>query len=106
MVAGPNGSGKSTLTDSLRASPDIQLPGVCINADEIQRSQRLDVVDAQRALKLGEGYRIAYDDGVSKVDRHPCSLPSASDTAIPSIPKKNLRSRPRPARTPRKAPSK
>ena len=41
MVAGPNGSGKSTLIAALRASPDICLPKLYINADDILRDEGL-----------------------------------------------------------------
>jgi len=41
MIAGPNGSGKSTLTDALMAAPGVELPALYINADELQRKQKI-----------------------------------------------------------------
>jgi predicted ABC-type ATPase len=49
MMAGPNGSGKSTLTDALMAAPGVDLPAIYINADELQRKQKIaDAAVAQR----------------------------------------------------------
>ena len=39
MIAGPNGSGKSTLIGGLQASPELRLPALYINADDIQREE-------------------------------------------------------------------
>lgn len=54
MVAGPNGSGKTTLIQTLRASPEISLPALYINADDLGRQRRLD---ARAAQKLAESLR-------------------------------------------------
>lgn len=49
MIAGPNGSGKSTLIDALMAAPGVDLPAIYINADELQRKQKIaDAAVAQR----------------------------------------------------------
>ena len=47
MVAGPNGSGKTTLIQTLRASTEISLPRLYINADDLGRERRLDARAAQ-----------------------------------------------------------
>lgn len=54
MVAGPNGSGKTTLIQALRASRDITLPDLYINADDLRRERRLD---ARGAQKLAQSLR-------------------------------------------------
>lgn len=64
MVAGPNGSGKTTLIETLRASPDILLPSLYINADDLGRRDSLDARTAQklaasarqRAIAQGESF--------------------------------------------------
>ena len=48
MVAGPNGSGKTTLIQTLRASPEISLPAIYINADDLGRQRGLDARAAQQ----------------------------------------------------------
>lgn len=49
MVAGPNGSGKSTLIAALRVDPNIHLPKLYVNADDIQRERGLsDSLQAQQ----------------------------------------------------------
>lgn len=48
MVAGPNGSGKTTLIQTLRASTEISLPALYINADDLGRKRGLDARAAQR----------------------------------------------------------
>ena len=63
MVAGPNGSGKSTLNATLRASPDVKLPALYINADDIQREENLTPQRAQVVAK--ERRQAAIAGGVS-----------------------------------------
>jgi predicted ABC-type ATPase len=72
MVAGPNGSGKSTLNDALRAAPDVQLPALYVNADELQRQHGLaDPIKAQQlaaALRQGaidRGHDVMYETVMS-----------------------------------------
>jgi predicted ABC-type ATPase len=48
MVAGPNGSGKTTLIQTLRASAEISLPAIYINADDLGRQRGLDARAAQQ----------------------------------------------------------
>ena len=55
MIAGPNGSGKSTLIAALRADPDIQLPTLYINADDLQRER--GIVDPRKAQQLATDLR-------------------------------------------------
>jgi predicted ABC-type ATPase len=55
MVAGPNGSGKSTLISALRASPQLDLPALYINADDLQRERGIE--DARRAQQLANELR-------------------------------------------------
>lgn len=55
MVAGPNGSGKTTLIRTLRAAPDVTLPDLYINADDLCRERGLD---ARGAQKLAETLRL------------------------------------------------
>lgn len=55
MVAGPNGSGKTTLIRTLRASREIALPELYINADDLKRERGLDDRGAQ---KLAETLRL------------------------------------------------
>lgn len=55
MVAGPNGSGKTTLIETLRASPEIILPPLYINADDLGRR---DGLDPRTAQKLAEAKRL------------------------------------------------
>jgi predicted ABC-type ATPase len=77
MIAGPNGSGKSTLTNALMAAPGVDLPSHYINADELQRRQRIaDVAVAQR--KASEARRKAQAKGrdfmYETVMSHPSKL--------------------------------
>lgn len=72
MVAGPNGSGKSTLNDALRAAPDVQLPALYVNADELLRQHGLaDPLKAQAlaaALRQGaidRGHDVMYETVMS-----------------------------------------
>jgi predicted ABC-type ATPase len=44
IVAGPNGSGKSTLIRQLRNSPNVDLPNLYINADDLKA--QLELTDA------------------------------------------------------------
>ena len=46
MISGPNGSGKSTLIGALRADPNIRLPALYVNADDLQRKR--GIVDPTR----------------------------------------------------------
>jgi len=55
MIAGPNGSGKSTLIGGLQASPELRLPALYINADDIQREEG---VDAHQAQQLAQHRRV------------------------------------------------
>jgi predicted ABC-type ATPase len=55
MVAGPNGSGKSTLIAALRADPNIQLPALYINADDLQRVR--GITDPRQAQQLATELR-------------------------------------------------
>lgn len=55
MVAGPNGSGKTTLIESLRGSPEIKLPSLYVNADDLGRHESLD---ARAAQKLAASKRL------------------------------------------------
>lgn len=55
MIAGPNGSGKSTLVAALRADPNIQLPALYINADDLQRERGL--TDARQAQQVANDLR-------------------------------------------------
>jgi predicted ABC-type ATPase len=48
LVGGPNGSGKSTLIAALRDDPNVKLPSVYINADDLQRERSLTDREAQR----------------------------------------------------------
>jgi predicted ABC-type ATPase len=76
MVAGPNGSGKSTLNDALRAAPDVELPALYINADELQREHGLtDPLKAQQlaaALRAGaidRGHDLMYETVMSHASK-------------------------------------
>ena len=55
MIAGPNGSGKSTLIAALRADPNIQLPAMYVNADDLQRER--GIADAGKAQALAADLR-------------------------------------------------
>lgn len=55
MIAGPNGSGKSTLIAALRADPNIRLPALYVNADDLQKARGL--ADAAKAQDLATDLR-------------------------------------------------
>jgi len=55
IIAGPNGSGKSTLIAALRADPNISLPALYINADDLQRERAL--TDPAKAQELATDLR-------------------------------------------------
>ena len=67
IIAGPNGSGKSTLIAALRASPDVRLPALYINADDLQRKpERL--VEVEWASAPGSVFLVAIQ--VEALDRN------------------------------------
>ena len=55
MISGPNGSGKSTLIAGLRADPNIQLPALYVNADDLQRKR--GIIDPRKAQQLATELR-------------------------------------------------
>lgn len=55
IIAGPNGSGKSTLIAALRASPDVSLPALYVNADDLQRER--GIADPEQAQRLATDLR-------------------------------------------------
>jgi predicted ABC-type ATPase len=76
MVAGPNGSGKSTLIRALRACGELTVPTFHINADELQRAQRVDALTAQklaaaaRLEAIAQGRSLLYETVMS----HPSKI--------------------------------
>jgi predicted ABC-type ATPase len=77
MVAGPNGSGKSTLISALRAFPEVDLPTLYLNADDLQRErcisdprQAQELARALRAQALARGQDLMYETVMS----HPSKL--------------------------------
>jgi predicted ABC-type ATPase len=77
MIAGPNGSGKSTLIAALRGDPNIELPAVYINADDLQRERRIS--DPLRAQQLaaelrGRAFAARSDVMYETVMSHPSKI--------------------------------
>lgn len=76
MVAGPNGSGKTTLIQTLRASPEVSLPALYINADDLGAQRGLDVRTAQKLAEsnrrqaLAHGHSFLYETVMS----HPSKI--------------------------------
>lgn len=76
MVAGPNGSGKTTLIETLRASPEISLPPLYINADDLSREDGLGARAAQklaasrRRQAIADGHSFLYETVMS----HPSKI--------------------------------
>jgi predicted ABC-type ATPase len=76
MVAGPNGAGKTTLIETLRASPEISLPPLYINADDLGREDGLDARDAQALAASRRQQAIAHGQGLlyETVMSHPSKV--------------------------------
>lgn len=76
MIAGPNGSGKSTLIAALRSDPNIQLPKVYINADDLQRERGITDRQAQQlATDLrNRAYEVRGDLMFETVMSHPSKI--------------------------------
>jgi predicted ABC-type ATPase len=76
MVAGPNGSGKTTLIRTLRASGELTLPALYINADDLQHSRGIDapaaqkLVAAMRLEAIAQGRSLMYETVMS----HPSKI--------------------------------
>lgn len=76
MIAGPNGSGKSTLIAALRSDPNIQLPALYINADDLQRERGITDRQAQQlATDLrNRAYEVRGDLMFETVMSHPSKI--------------------------------
>jgi predicted ABC-type ATPase len=61
MIAGPNGSGKSTLIAALRADPNMSLPALYVNADDLQRER--GIADPLKARRLATELRLHALEG-------------------------------------------
>lgn len=84
MVAGPNGSGKTTLIETLRASTEVSLPALYVNADDLGREQRLDARAAQRLATAMRCEAVARRQSVlyETVMSHPSKIAELQAAAV------------------------